>query len=185
MRYSEAKKHFPDSPLLHYEFYYSPETDIMPRKQYEYLLNVSDHILHNAIGDCTIDIYDKVEAIDIEDLYVMAKFKTDITFINIRLNASHKKAFKAYKDANLDDIDTLLVNLIAEDVKMSLSFDTTRDVFICSLTGKKDNRFNSGLCFTSRSNDLFEAMMLALFKHHVLAQEGQWKLAATEEDSWG
>lgn len=185
MKYKECLKHLPETPLLQYEFFTFSKDLLMTQKQYEHLLDVSLDVLTEEIEDSLIPFWIYVETLPIQDLYEMAKYTTNITFLTIRLDSTQKKAYKAFYDDNIEDLETLLHDMIASDVKMSVSFDTTRDVFIVSMTGKKENKHNANLCYTSRSAHMTDAMMLAVYKHHVLAKEGSWALAETSSDDWG
>ena len=108
-----------------------------------------------------------------------------IQFVSIRLQNSDKKAFAKWFEENRDDYYELKGVLIGSGYKFTVSYDPERDVFINSVTGTDKAVFNTNSCFTSRSNDMFEAEMLSIYKHIVLADGKDWDTIVTEHENWG
>lgn len=184
MKYQQAIHHFPNSLIFQAVFQFNGYDDIMPEQQVDSLSEVSVDVVIDGLGNW-IYLSSYMDIIEIKDLYEMAKFGFNTTFISIRLTKSDKPKFSKWADETQDDLLIMLQAIVADDYKVSLSYDGSKDVFIASLTGKKEQRYNSQKCFTSRSSDLFEAYLLMIYKHMVLAKEGNWDTIKTVEDTWG
>lgn len=117
----------------------------------------------------------------LQDMTIVRKIK----FTTIRLQTADKKAFEKWLTENRDDYYDIKATLIASGYKFNMSYDPDKDCVMVSMTGTNNTSYNSNLCVTSRSNDPFEAEMLALYKHFVIAKQGDWEDVATELDNWG
>lgn len=126
-----------------------------------------------------------VRLMGIRSFYIMAKKSYGIEWVTLRLGKSDKKAFDAWMDENLDDLDTLEQTLLESGYKVARSFDMTADCFIVTVTGKADTPLNGGKGYTSRSDSLIEAVGMALYKHWGLANGGDWSKLDMGNDSWG
>jgi hypothetical protein len=114
----------------------------------------------------------------------MAKMNS-IEFITIKIQREDKDAYDAWCEEYGDDLLNHLSNTADAGYKLSMSYDFENGTYIVALTGKKDTPKNGGLCFTSRSKDLVDALLLTLYKHWGLANGGDWSKIATSTDDWG
>lgn len=113
------------------------------------------------------------------------RMNTSVEFVNIRVEKSHESDFLAWYEEMLPDIGDHLLILVSSNYKVSLNLDLTNDCYIVAVTGTSENRDNRGLCMTSRSNVLFEAIGLALYKHEVLCGGSSWGEPEERQTNWG
>jgi hypothetical protein len=57
--------------------------------------------------------------------------------------------------------------------RVSVSYNGQNDTFNVSLTGKGDSCVNDGMTLVSFATTWFDALQVAMYKHHVIA-EGEW-----------
>lgn len=107
-------------------------------------------------------------------------------FVEIRLTDADKADFKAKyaKDAQLffGELDGLSKN----GYKVSLSYDTSNNCVIASLTCREASDPNFNFVLTARAGDTWEALALVLYKHLFMCDDGDW--GADEHGSssqWG
>lgn len=108
----------------------------------------------------------------------------DFTFVEIRLAEADKDQFKAWAKNNTDDSLDLLSALVNSGYKLSVSWSDYNDCYTASLTGVEENGPNFQHVMTSRSDELWEAVMIALYKHYVLCPNGEWPTDKQAND-WG
>jgi hypothetical protein len=92
-------------------------------------------------------------------------------FIDIKLDADDKAKFKVFETDEWQW--TYLEDVLADEIKLSLSYDSGNDVYLCTLTSVKHGPANMRLVLTSRADSWERAVMLAIFKHTALL-EGDW-----------
>lgn len=109
---------------------------------------------------------------------------SDYTFVEIRLTQADKDAFKAWASSNASDGIDLLAALVNSGYKLSVSWSDYNDCYTASLTGTEENGPNYQHVMTSRSDDLYEAIMIALYKHYELCPDGEWPTDKQVND-WG
>lgn len=117
--------------------------------------------------------------------YVNMAKSFGIEFVTIRLDKTDKKAFTSWAEEHIDDTFTLLAQINDQGYKVSSSYDPEGKCYIVAVTGKKDTPHNANKCYTSRSSDFIESVLLALYKHWGLAQGGSWDSIAQSQDNWG
>lgn len=105
-------------------------------------------------------------------------------FAAIRLSQDDKKAFQKWATANKDDGDVYYVQLIQTGWKGSQRFDPENDCFVWSLTQTNEKDVNYDICVTSRSNNMYEAMLLGIYKLVIMYPEGRLP-TEHERDNWG
>lgn len=130
-----------------------------------------------------VDFWDYLA--DWQERYTMARRNYGVDFVNIRLSPDDKKKFDAWAQQTLPDLADHLLALVSNDYKVSLNLDAQNDCYIVAFTGNSDNRKNKGLCMTSRSGDLIEAILIGLYKHEVLCENGEWGEPEQRDNSWG
>jgi len=107
------------------------------------------------------------------------------TFVNLRLTTDQKPAFEHWAKENQADLFSYVVNMVADGYKISLNLDSNNDCVIVAVTGTDGNRVNRGRCMTSRSTDAIEALLMAVFKHIVLCDGGDWGEEEERSSDWG
>lgn len=118
----------------------------------------------------------------------MAKQKNNygVEFVVINLNDAQKQDFVVWAEKNLKSIFKHVAELTQDGYKLSFSSDFENDCFIVSMTGSDTAPYNVKNCFSSRSQNLEEATLLAIYKHIVIAQEKSWTEVSTKRDmTWG
>jgi hypothetical protein len=106
-------------------------------------------------------------------------------FVNLRLSLEQKPQFEVWAKENQDDLFNYLVNMVADGYKISINLDANNDCIIVAVTGTDNNRTNRGRCMTSRSHDAIEALLMAIFKHVVLCDGGDWGEGENKASDWG
>lgn len=91
-------------------------------------------------------------------------------FIDIRLTPEEKEAFLQWSEpaqwSYLDD-------LLADEIKLGLTYETETETYLATLTSIKHAGSNLRVVLTSRSGSWERAVMLCLYKHFILL-EGDW-----------
>lgn len=108
----------------------------------------------------------------------------DVSFCTISLDTEGKELARGWLKANEKDLDQFFADLIRDDWKTSISFDSYNDCFIAASTQRDDDNKNHNVCVTSRSDNLFEAIMLNYYKINILF-EGRKLPVEKEKMNWG
>jgi hypothetical protein len=107
-----------------------------------------------------------------------------VTFSTCKLSASDKKAFETWaKDQGDDFFLVAYPDLLQSGIKCSMSYDADNDCFIFSMTDRNPSSANHNVCMVSRSDSHEEAMLLGIYKHLVICDDGSWPVAG--DDNWG
>lgn len=112
------------------------------------------------------------------------KFVSDIEFVNYKMDAAEKKAFKVWYVNSPEKYFTDLINLIATGYKSSVSYSDDLECFTHALTCQDETSPNYNKCLTSRSDDYWEAMAISMFKHLELSEGGIWVFESAK-NNWG
>lgn len=128
---------------------------------------------------------DITENLSIIRLHESVWFMRKVDFITMRIRPEMKDHFTQWANDNRDDYIDLKTTLQQEGYKFSQSYDAERDCFIAAMTGTSKCKYNKSLCFTTRSDDFFECEMMALYKHIIMADMGDWQDVAESRDNWG
>lgn len=113
-----------------------------------------------------------------------AKSFSDFEFVELRLLQSQKDDFKKWASENAQDSVDLLASVVNSGYKVSLNWSDYNDCYTASFTGLEENSPNNHLVMVNRSDDLWEAVMIGLFKHLVLYGGDAWPTDKQEQD-WG
>ncbi len=108
----------------------------------------------------------------------------DYAFVDVRIRASDKDAFKTWAQSNANDSVDLLSTLVNSGYKVSVSWSDYQDCYTASFTGQEEKSPNYHLVMTSRSDDLWEAIMIGLYKHFVQCGGEDWPTDRQTND-WG
>jgi hypothetical protein len=104
----------------------------------------------------------------------VAKNKGDWNLIEYRLERDELSAYENWlKETKMTPLHAL--NYCAsKEVKVSLSYSTDNENWCASLTGKPDNKHNTGSTLTTWSDDCFDALLMGVFKASVIFTDGKW-----------
>ncbi len=108
----------------------------------------------------------------------------NIRFIRYKLSDAEKKHYKGWVGEFKDDIMSMLSQLVDSGHKVSLSFDGKNDTYICSVTCNDSKQPHADCCMVSRAGAPDDALLVALYKSHVIFAEATWVDSSTDED-WG
>lgn len=101
---------------------------------------------------------------------VQSRFN-DVQFVNWSLDASQKAACKAWV-LSLEDFDNALATLIEAGYKTTLSYDSFRSCYTCSIVPTKDAKNNQGYILTGKGSTATKALKQALYIHfHVMSED--------------
>jgi hypothetical protein len=120
-----------------------------------------------------------------KEWYQMARIKYGVDFVNLRLTDEDKKEFSEWAYEHSSDVLTYLEQLIGSGYKLSLNEDEENHCFIAAVTGGQDNRDNKNKCLISRAPDLLEVLQIALYKHFVVCDAGDWGATEKQDMTWG
>lgn len=109
---------------------------------------------------------------------------SNIEFVNITLLVDERKAFDDWLVANDKRISAIIGDIMADDYRLSCSWDGSNECFIATLTGKKDQKYNANRSLSSRSDNWWEAIALTVYKHVELSHERKWS-GASGKNNWG
>lgn len=111
-----------------------------------------------------------------------SNFKTK--FASITLDAETKDLCKAWLAANAKDLDTFFVDMVRDGWKTSLRWDETNDCFIASSTNVDADSRNHDVCVTSRSDNMFEAILINYYKIYIMFDRKKLP-TEPEKQNWG
>jgi hypothetical protein len=127
--------------------------------------------------------YPSVQITDAWSLTVMAR-KWSVEFVNIELNATHRKELKKIVNDAEYDVGTLLTNLVTDGYRIGLAYNPEKDSFTCSLTAKDTAAHNEGFCMVSHSGTPIKALLTAVYKHYSIAKGAEWRDVADTDDEF-
>lgn len=103
-------------------------------------------------------------------------------FVRCDLTAEDKKDYGQFVQKQEKNLDTLVIEMLQANHKISFSFNGTTDSFICSVTGKPEDCDNASKCYTSYAKDYVTSLWVAVFKYHVIWKAQAWEEFASEAD---
>lgn len=105
-------------------------------------------------------------------------------FCAISLDSPGKEAARKWLEKNGKDLDTLAVQMVRDGWKASFSWDDYNDCFIASATMREEGDKNYDVCITSRSDNMWDAMLLNYYKIYILFNN-QALPTERPKDNWG
>lgn len=105
-------------------------------------------------------------------------------FCAISLDTPAKAEAKKWLEKNGRDLDTYAVQMVRDGWKSSFSWDEYNDCFIASATMRESGHKNFDVCVTSRSDNMWDAMLLNYYKIYVLFTD-QPLPTERPKDNWG
>jgi len=95
----------------------------------------------------------------------------DVQFINWSLSAEEKQSCKIWV-LTLEDFDNALATLIEGGYKTTLSYDSFRSCYTCSIVPTKDAKSNQGFILTGKGSTATKALKQALYIHfHIMSED--------------
>lgn len=89
-------------------------------------------------------------------------------FASVRLSSDELAKFDTWYEKSFPDFWELLTVHLSAGWKLSVTWDKENDCFIASSTNHAEKSVNYRTCVTSRDNEWFGAVMMNVFKCHVL-----------------
>lgn len=89
-------------------------------------------------------------------------------FINISISDSEKDEFHNWEVEHSHEVASYLEDLLAEGMKVGISYDRENECAIMTLTGSLISGSNHRWCMTTRAKDLGDVSALTVWKHYVL-----------------
>jgi hypothetical protein len=107
-----------------------------------------------------------------------------VKFCAISLDTEGKAKARLWLDKHGKDLDTFAVQMVRDGWKSTFSWDDYNDCFIASATCKDERDANFDICCTSRSDNMWDAMLLNYYKIYVLYKD---TILPTEREksNWG
>lgn len=112
------------------------------------------------------------------------KYENKMVFVQCALDAAAKKDFEKRYAADHTELFREYAILVGTGHKVSHVWDDENQCYIASAMGREEDHQNYNKCLSARSDDLYEAMCLLAYKHHVLYKSGSWD-GKDESRSWG
>lgn len=106
----------------------------------------------------------------------------NMEFIRFELTAEDRKNLIVWAKKEHANFDDLLHTIMQQNHKVSFSFNSQNDSYICSVTGKPEDCDNAERCFTSHAKSYSQAAWVALYKYHVVWKAGVWESVDPDED---
>lgn len=121
--------------------------------------------------------------------YIMPKKKQQSNwgstkFCAISLDTAQKEAARKWLGLYSKDIDTFACDMVRDGWKTSFTWDADNDCFIASATMRDEDSDNFDICVTSRSDIMWDALMLNYYKIYVLYKDKQLPTERSK-NSWG
>lgn len=111
--------------------------------------------------------------IDAEDY--MAKQQNNFNLIDYRLTDTEVESFEAWLERDKITLVQALNYCAEKSIKVSFTFSEDKSNWCISLTGREDNRFNSGCTLTTWSDDPLDAFFMGIYKASVVFADGKWQ----------
>jgi hypothetical protein len=96
------------------------------------------------------------------------------TFVDVKLSAEERENFLAWMG---DDIDAVkcLQSFADDGYRVGVAWSGEHQTYTVSATCRDEESENNGLCMTSFSRSLSQAVLLAWYKHDVVCKR-KWKV---------
>lgn len=95
--------------------------------------------------------------------------QSDIVWVNYTLSDEQKQEIKAQSF----DVETALVRLTEEDMKVTISYDDYNECYSCFLIPKKQESINYGCILSGRGSTPIKSVKQACYLHWNIF-EGNW-----------
>lgn len=105
-------------------------------------------------------------------------------FCTIALDTEEKAILKEWLQSNSKDLDTYFHTMVTDGWKTSITWDDNNDCFIASATQRFDDDKNHNVCVTSRSDNMYEAILITFYKIYVLFKDKKLPIEPNKQN-WG
>lgn len=143
------------------------------------------HVVILTMGSISKKTYPKLEVYG--ERIMAKKEKNEIGdwkgIARVPFNSPERDAFVTWLKSE-PDIFLELSEIIAQDYKLSLSYDSRSDAIMASLSCYNAKEPNYKMTLVSRAPTFWDALCVTVFKHTVLC-EGKWNDAPEDSDKWG
>lgn len=110
-----------------------------------------------------------------QEAFKMAKsFNKDFKFVNRTLNVAEDAAFVEWFQNKDRRADAAIEEAFADEYKVSISYDEKNNCFVAAMTYKGEKGVNLNKSLGARSDSWLEAIAMAVYKHHVIFEQGEW-----------
>ena len=92
------------------------------------------------------------------------------TFVNVNLSDEQKAFVKGNLPSVVEVLDKI-EDLLADNYKLTVSFDDTTDCYAAYLIGKDNQVTNAGLMLSAYAPVLMGVFAMLLYKHYTVLQE--------------
>lgn len=108
-------------------------------------------------------------------------------YINLKLDDEQKNSFFTWFEDAGKATQQLLEDLLAEDAKVTFSYDRENQCHIISITGALVGNSNERYVVTSRAGTLDECLGLAVYKHFYLCDGdyADFRPSTGKMNNWG
>ncbi len=106
-------------------------------------------------------------------------------FATIRLTEADKVPLQEYVHTHDNDPENILQELLSAGFKVSISFVDDQSAFVVTISGSERSKRNQGWSLSSWSDDFWEAVSMAGYKHFVLCDGKDWADLDKGKSSWG
>lgn len=123
------------------------------------------------------------------EFLTMAKLKSrvqnfGVDFVTIELTAKQEADFEEWVVSATPKLSEYTGELVSSGHKLGVSWDGDNECFIVSVTCKDEAQDNANKCYTSRSDEWVEALLLAIYKWDVISKRSTWAGKA-KRSNWG
>lgn len=103
-------------------------------------------------------------------------------FLNIVFNDKERLEVNAWIEARSLSVHDCIVDIAERGFKTSISFDSRKDVWYFSFTGKRTNTIYDGYCVTLSHRDFEKAVFIGAYVVEVLLENGGVAIPGSEQD---
>lgn len=120
-----------------------------------------------------------------EEVFFMARAKSEWEFINIKLEKTDVPALEKYAKSHDNDPFSVLDEILAAQYKVSVSWVDKQNSYVVSVSGNENTALNNKCTMTSWSDSVMEALIMTGFKVFVVCGGKAWKDFEEETGNWG
>lgn len=160
------------------------------KSAYEYALQYQKHPTKSSIVYLINHYINEAnEKINRLEEFIMPKVKKQnnfgsTKFCAISLDTAQKDIARKWLEKNGKELDTFASIMVRDGWKASFSWDSYNDCFIASSTCRDEADTNYDVCCTSRSDNMWDAMLLNYYKIYVLYKD-QTLPTERAKENWG
>jgi len=104
----------------------------------------------------------------------MKKSYNAMSFAALSLTSADEKKYRDWAVDNTSDAQSLINGFCSQGYKVSITWVVESNAFCVSVIGTEDCIANKRAILTSWSDDILEALSIAVYKHVVMCDSGDW-----------